>query len=392
MPCVKNAARGKMKSPADIASRLAKQWQQPFWRVERLLSSDSWPLVITIGKPSARQFAEQTGLVQAHVQRWRQVTVGKVDFQPVNFRAAAEPVPMPVQWVLHQPSEWAAATDDTQVQQEFAALETLVAGVNQRYRELFVRERSLWRNKAIDDLIDAARLADVLQPGMAEGRPLRLLKGLGVDTKFIERHSVLLTRLLDERYDGMVSQQGLSGFLDAPDDKDHWLLVVPLAPGLLPFQRQRITARELAEVGLPGARVVVVENEQCEHLLPAMPDTVAVLGAGLDIHWLAGGALQHKVVAYWGDMDTWGLVMLARARQALPSITPLMTSETHFKAFCHDSAVPEPVPAELPAAGLNEREVAFFKFLKAQPQGRLEQEYLPVEEVQRELLGWLESR
>ncbi|BBI50056.1 hypothetical protein HORIV_24770 [Vreelandella olivaria] len=213
-----------------------------------------------------------------------------------------------------------------------------------------------------------------------------------MDTKFIERHSVLLTRLLDERYDGMVSQQGLSGFLDAPDDKDHWLLVVPLAPGLLPFQRQRITARELAEVGLPGARVVVVENEQCEHLLPAMPDTVAVLGAGLDIHWLAGGALQHKVVAYWGDMDTWGLVMLARARQALPSITPLNDER-------------DPLQGILPRqrrAGAGTRRVAsrwperarsgFFKFLKAQPQGRLEQEYLPVEEVQRELLGWLESR
>lgn len=381
-----------MKTPADIAGRLAKQWQQPFWRVERLLSADSWPLVLTIGKPTGRQFAEQTGLVQAHVQRWRQVTVGTVDFQPLNFRAAAEPVPMPVQWVLHQPSEWAAATDDTQVQQEFAALETLVAGVNQRYRELFVRERALWRNKAIDELIDAARLADLLQPGIAEGRPLRLLKGFGVDTKFIVRHSVLLTRLLDERYDGMVSQQGLSGFLDAPDDKDHWLLVVPLAQGLLPFQRLRITARELSEAGLPGSRVVVVENEQCEHLLPSMPDTVAILGAGLDVHWLAGGALQHKMVAYWGDMDTWGLVMLARARQSLPSITPLMMSEAHFKAFCHDCAVPEPVPAELPAVGLNEREAAFFHFLKAQPQGRLEQEYLPVEAVQSELLGWLGSR
>jgi len=27
--------------------------------------------------------------------------------------------------------------------------------------------------------------------------------------------------------------------------------------------------------------------------------------------------------------------------------------------------------------------------LKAQPQGRLEQEYLPSQDVQRELLGWL---
>lgn len=226
---------------------------------------------------------------------------------------------------------------------------------------------------------------------MAEGRPIRLLKGLGVDTKFIERNAVLLTRLLDERFDGMASQQGLSGFLDAPDDKDHWLLVVPLEQVLLPFKRQRITARELADTCLPGMRVVVVENEQCEHLLPTMPSTVAILGAGLDLHWLAGQALNAKAVAYWGDMNTWGLLMLARARQSLPSITPLMMSEARFKAFCHDCAVPEPVHAELPTRGLNQSEEAFFHFLKAQSKGRLEQEYLPAQDVQRELLSWLDS-
>lgn len=378
-----------MKSPSEIAARLAKQWQQAFWRVDRLLSPESWPLVVAIGKPTGRQFADQTGLVQAHVQRWRQITVGAVVFQDINFRAAAEPVSLPVQWVLHTPSEWAAATADAEVQQEFALLETLVGSVNQRYWEVLVRERALWRNRAVSEIIGAATLADSLQPGIAEGRPLRLLNGLGVDTKFIERNAVLLTRLLDERYDGMASQQGLSGFLDAPDDKDHWLLVVPLEKGLLPFQRLRITARELANTCLPGSRVVVVENEQCEHLLPAMPGSVAILGTGLDVHWLAGGALKTKAVAYWGDMDTWGLLMLARARQALPTITPLMMSEAHFKAFCHDCAVPEPVHAELPTSGLTEHEVAFFHFLKAQPQGRLEQEYLPAQDVQRELLGWL---
>ena len=378
-----------MKSPSEIAARLAKQWQQAFWRVERLLSSESWPLVIAIGKPTGRQFADQTGLVQAHVQRWRQVTVGEVVFQDINFRAAAEPVSLPVQWVLHTPSEWAAATADGDVQQEFALLETLVGSVNQRYWEMLVRERTLWRNKSVSEITAAAALADSLSPGMAEGRPLRLLNGLRVDTKFIERNTVLLTRLLDERYDGMASQQGLNGFLDAPDDKDHWLLVLSLEKGLLPFKRQRITARELADTCLPGSRVVVVENEQCEHLLPGMPGTVAILGAGLDVHWLSGEALKTKAVAYWGDMDTWGLLMLARARQALPTITPLMMSEAHFKAFCRDCAVPEPVHAELPSSGLTEHEVAFFHLLKAQPQGRLEQEYLPSQDVQRELLGWL---
>ena len=109
-------------------------------------------LVIAIGKPTGRQFADQTGLVQAHVQRWRQVTVGEVVFQDINFRAAAEPVSLPVQWVLHTPSEWAAATADGDVQQEFALLETLVGSVNQRYWEVLVRERALWRREEFNSL------------------------------------------------------------------------------------------------------------------------------------------------------------------------------------------------------------------------------------------------
>lgn len=172
----------------------------------------------------------------------------------------------------------------------------------------------------------------------------------------------------------MVSQLGLSGFLDTPDDKDHWLLVVPLEQGLLPFKRQRVTARELADTCLPGLRVVVVENEQCEHLLPAMPGTVAILGAGLDLHWLAGRALNAKAGRLLGRHGHRGLLMLARARQSLPSITPLIMSEAHFKAFCRDSAVSEPVHAQRPTRGLNQHEEAFFDFLKAQPKGRLEQE------------------
>lgn len=379
-----------MKSPADIAARLSRQWHRAPLRVERLLSADSWPLRLPIGKPSGAQFAEQTAQVQAHVERWRQVAIGEVVWEAVNYRAGAEPVLMPAQWCLRSPSEWVAATADDTVREEFALLENLVASVAPRYRELLVAERTLWRNKNPQDVVAAATLADSLSPGIARGRPLRLISGLAVDTKFLERHAALLTRLLDERYAGAASDQGLHDFLDAPADKDHWLLVAPLEPGLLPFRRQRITAQELAETRLPGSRVLVVENEQCLHLLPELPDTVAILGAGLDLQWLGADAFNSKKVAYWGDMDTWGLLMLARARLSCPGLSPLVMSRCCFEKFSSQRAVPEPVPAELPSAGLDEEEAAFFRFLLTQKTGRLEQEYLPADVVQDALFRWLE--
>ena len=117
--------------------------------------------------------------------------------------------------------------------------------------------------------------------GCALGRPLRALSALGVDSKFFERNRGLLIQLLDVRFEGEVSDRGLGEeFLGALSEGDHWLLVAPLGPGLLPFSQQRIRASELQSVALPGSHVLIVENERCLHQLPALADTVACWGRG----------------------------------------------------------------------------------------------------------------
>lgn len=381
-----------MKSPSDIALKLAKQWQQSSQRVERLLSSDVWPLTLSIGKPSAAEFSSQPGLVQEHVRCWQAVSAGNVEWQLVKYRAGADAVSMPVRWRLNSPSEWVAAANDAQVTEEYRALELLMAQVDAGFRELLVRERVLWRNRDLKQVVETARLATTLSAGCARGRPLRLLAGLGVDTKFFERNGALLTRLLDERFEGAASEQGLINFLDALDENDHWVLVVPLERGLLPFKRLRLTTTELAQTELPGSRVLVVENERCVHLLPELTDTVAILGAGLDLPWLQSSCFDEKSVGYWGDMDTWGLLMLARAREYRPTLTPLLFSLSLFDRYASDNAVVEPSVAQQQVpAGLSESEAELYQHLLHQTQGRLEQEYLPEQEVHRALKGWSRS-
>jgi len=228
-----------------------------------------------------------------------------------------------------------------------------------------------------------------LNPRAARGKPLRLLSGHGVDTKFFERHELLLTRLLDERFQGAASEQGLLTFLDALDEHNHWLLLLPLGPGLLPFKRQRVTSKELSDARLPATNILVIENEQCAHQLPKMDDTIAILGAGLDLRWLKSTALTNKQVAYWGDMDTWGLLMLARARKYCPHLTPLMMNLGLFQRYGQSRSVPEPVDAgkECPIE-LTALEADFYQYLLHQKSGRLEQEYLPDDEVALALGNW----
>ncbi len=378
-----------MKSPTDLRQRLARQWQQTDLRTERLLQPGAWPLKLPIGKPTARLFAENTATVQQHVQQWQAVKQGEVRWEPVSYRAGAAPVRLPIYWVLRSPSEWVAAAADGEMCAEFKTLELLASQIDLQFHPLLIRQRALWRGKSVDDVIHTARLAKTLTPGCAKGRPLRLLAEFGVDTKFFERNGGLLTRLLDERFDGAASEQGLATFLDALENNDHWLLLAPLDDGLLPFKRQRVTATELTNTPLPGTRLLVVENEHCLHLLPRHADTIAILGAGLNLQWLQATWLQHKAVAYWGDLDSWGLKMLARARQYLPHLTPLLMSRPLFDQYAPQNAVPEPVIAQSHSpAGLTEEERQFYRYLISLERGRLEQEFLPADVVIEALDRW----
>jgi hypothetical protein len=379
-----------MKSPTEIGRSLARQWQRSSLRLERLLNPDSWPQSLNIGKPSAQLFTDNIQAVLQHVGNWRSVNVGKVDWESVSYRGGLAPISLPTRWHLRSPSEWIAATDDPAVSQEYAQLEYLVEQVDSSFHALLVAQRSLWLTKPSEEVIATALLATQLSPGCAQGRPLRLLGKHGVDTKFFERNATLLTKLLDERFEGAASEQGLTTFLDAFEESSHWILVVPLQPELLPFKRLRLTTSELAETPLPGSRLLVVENEQCVHLLPeSLPDTLAVLGTGLDLQWLASAHLAGKQIAYWGDMDTWGFLMLARARLHQPAVEALLMEQELFEQHSPGNAVVEPTKAlESAPLGLLADEADFYRYLLVQERGRLEQEYLPKALVELAIRQW----
>jgi hypothetical protein len=60
--------------------------------------------------------------------------------------------------------------------------------------------------------------------------------------------------------------------------------------------------------------VLIVENERCRHQLPLLPDTVASWELALILSGCFAAWPQDRRIAYWGDLDTWGLLMLSRAR------------------------------------------------------------------------------
>ena len=122
-----------------------------------------------------------------------------------------------------------------------------------------------------------------------------------------------------------------------------------------------------------------------------MPDTIAVLGSGLDLQWLSADWLQRKAVAYWGDLDTWGFAMLSTARRHLPRLQALLMDQNTWE-LAQASATEEPVKADTTQwAQLLPAELALVQSLADKTLGRLEQEFLPLAHVQRVMGAWAET-
>ena len=378
-----------MKSPIDLRYVLRRQWESPARREARLLGLDgAWPITLSIGKPSSRLLRSDLDGVRQHVEAWRRIKIGEVHWENVRYRDAAGEVRIPVQWRLRRPSEWVEAMGDPRVRKEFESLGELASESPAMFHASFVRKRSLWANKPLGEVQQAARLAAALTPGCAQGRPLRALSLEGIDTKFFERHAGLVAALLDVRFDGEVSRLGLERFLDALRETDHWLLVVDLDGRLLPYEKIRLRGGELRERPLPAERLLIVENESCQHLLPRAPGVIAVLGAGLDLSWMTAPWLAARQVAYWGDIDTWGLQCLSHARAALGRLESLLMTEETYEAY-HQHAVPEPVVAgEDVPSDLVDAEAKLYRRLLRETHGRLEQEFLPASLVRQHIEQW----
>lgn len=379
-----------MKLPADLTARWSRQWENPDLREARLLDEPgAWPASLPIGRPTATEIADHWQETAARIQTWREVRQGTVRWENVVFRATGAPVEIPVAWEIGHAAEWVAASGDRRVRAEYESLRALIEGSDPLFHRVLVRERSLWKAKPTTEVIQATRLACLLEPGCAAGQPLRALSLAGIDSKFLERHRVLVQRLLDLRHDGEPSRQGLETFLDAARDHDPWLLVADLGDGTtLGFPRVRVRAADLA-ARLETRALLVVENERCLHLLPEnLPGGVAVLGTGNHLSWLASPRFRETRIAYWGDLDTWGLTLLARARGHAPHLVPLLMTREIFEEH-PDAAVVEATPAsDDPPAGLTDEETALYRHLLSRERGRLEQEFLTAEIVRPAILDW----
>ena len=394
-----------MKSPQTLRQQLLKQWENPATRRRRLLGepeveaelgAPQTPFALSIGQPTAATIQDNLFAVKQHLEAWRKVSEGKVIWEERSYRALGTTLSIPAKWEMHSLKDWAQATRSTTCIAEAQKLHDLLQQTPEPFHRLWVSKKSLWVKHSLDELLQVVRVAEQMHPNACQGLPLRTYSVEGIDTKFFERFRTLVIELLDIRFSGIVSQLGLETFVGAPAASTHWLLVADLDGSLLPYPQMRVRAEDLNPPLAQHAaatsinNVLLVENEQCLHLLPPLDNTLAILGAGLDLSWLKDSWLQNTNVGYWGDLDTWGLQMLSSARQHLPQLTPLMMTAEVFESY-PTKQVEEPTPATLEnAPHLTEAETTLFQKLLNAKTGRLEQEFLSPAYVAKNLRSWAE--
>lgn len=259
---------------------------------------------------------------------------------------------------------------------------------------------------------------------------LRQLDVPGVDTKFVERHRMLLSTLLtlvlppervDDRYTaaefarrfGFRSKPGMTrlrfhsepsvpvqpeGHVFHPARRTSPGKLrdsgrMPGRPAWLPAGISELSFRteELADLDLVADTVFVVENEVTYLAFPAVRGSIVVFGSGFvlggvrDLPWV-----DEKVVVYWGDLDTHGFDILDRLRARFPTVQSILMDEATLLAH-RGQWVEEPSPTARALTQLTESESALYRDLvedRFGPNVRLEQERVRYSLVEMALAPW----
>lgn len=364
-----------------LAQPRAREWHNRTRLKAWLKNTLPLPLQVNLKPPTSKQAIQNPEHFQKFVAEWKRFSPEYVEWQIRQMRDFSEQT-LPCKLVLRHVEDLVAllGVDARRQYQHWQAI----------FARLFAK---LPKDEALFAvLLDFLPILERASEADLDAL-LRALPLVGVDSKFVENHQTLISAALDVLHDGAIGERGLLTWLDCQEKPRDWLLVRPLcaqsrsALGGMPVLR--LSTDVLRNNALPARAIVVVENEQSVLALPPLADTIAVGGGGHNVTWLDAAWLRDKRVAYWGDVDGDGLVMLARARALCPHLYALMMDRvTLAHGAAHIVADPARTLPEPP--GLNAEERALWRVVREGEGGarRLEQERLAADYLRAPLAAW----
>jgi hypothetical protein len=191
----------------------------------------------------------------------------------------------------------------------------------------------------------------------------------GIDTKFIERHAVVLAELfelvtnrsMEDMPDKPTDFHAKFGFLREPPRVRFRVLDSAIGFGLLPNEPDvELDAESFAALQLPLKRIFVTENKTNFLAFPRFDGSIVVFGSGYGMRAFGIAQWVHRLpLYYWGDIDTHGFAILNELRTVFPHAQSfLMDRETLFNH--QDSWTTELAPVKHSLKLLKPDEMALF--------------------------------
>ncbi len=231
--------------------------------------------------------------------------------------------------------------------------------------------------RALDLYPDMSRLVsayDWLDAHRGSGRYVREISAPGVDTKFAEKHRVILAAMLGVPGTASGFLAGL-GLRAKPE-----LVRLRPAPSLglpAPVTEVALRATELAQLQVKPRMAIIIENEITYLSIDVPADGIVMWGKGFEVDRI--GRIPWLVdaeVVYWGDIDTHGFAILDRLRAWLPQTRSVLMDRETLLAH-RDRWTTEDRPATSRLTRLSQTELDLFAELVSDVHGdkvRLEQE------------------
>jgi len=370
----------KLQTPEQVKGWLVRRYnaQHRAW----LEGAGEWPLQVNLGVPTEVDFRSDVSAVRHWVDAWANWQgAGELQRQEHKYMRLG-PQTLPSVLTLREPEEVAVWCGEERRWRRAA----------HRYAEWVSRWPQLQEPRGLAryfDVLadyseaDCTRLQTTLTWMLthpSSGLYVRQLPLEGVDTKWLEKRRGLIVALLEllRGGEGQTDFYAACGLARTPHRVRMRVLCPALRAQVGGLKDIEAPVEELASIRLAPQVLLVVENQETGIALPDMHGVVAFIRLGhavatLDaIPWLKGCP-----TVYWGDIDTHGLAILARARRVFPSTQSVMMDAATLERYV-ELTVEEPAQhadADLQELTAEEQEV--FDGLRSGRWGvklRLEQE------------------
>lgn len=288
--------------------------------------ADVWPMSFSLGLPSEATAIADMEAVRAWSESWLQWPgSGRIEVESRSWGTLGRQE-LPARIVFSRPAEIAAVVG------EVLRWETAIRRRGQVLQQWPTTASVLHRH--FDDLADYAegdwaRLLAVLEWLLANRRSNlypRQLPIHGIDSKWIEGRLALIRSLLGACAEIAIGDLFEEWGLRRPPAMVRLIVLDDSLRSVIGGWRELMLPSDaVAALSWQPRKVLIIENVQTALSLPDAPGVVAIVGLGYRVDVIGRWPwLLASSCVYWGDIDTDGFAILARARRHQPQLSSVL--------------------------------------------------------------------